>query len=131
MKIYIVQGGHPSIHGNPMQPHATRVSANTYAAELVNFILADYTDDEDEYPKIVADATADTWEAKCLEYRQMRAVDLECDLDDLNDSDAGDVWIVEEELQGYVEAAPAFPATAEYVAEFGLPAFIATASKRE
>lgn len=100
MKIYIVQGGHPTIQGNPMKPFATKEAANSYAAELVNMILSDYTDDEDDKPIIAPDATAETWESKCLEYRQSIADDMEVDLDDLEDDDAGDVWIVTEDLIG-------------------------------
>ena len=100
MKIFIVNGGHPTIQGNPMRPYATKEAANAFAAELVNIILGDYTDDESDQPIIAADATADTWMDKCLEYRQSIADDMECDLDDLEDDDAGDVWIVEEELIG-------------------------------
>lgn len=99
MKIYIVKGDHPSVPGQSMQIHATKDGANAYAAELVNLLLNDYTDDE-ELPHLAADATAETWSDKCLEYRQHVADDMEIDLDTLEDDDAGDVWIIEDVLHG-------------------------------
>ncbi len=99
MKIFIVHGNHPTVQGDPMQVHATKEGANAYAAELVNIFLTEYTDDDDVII-LAADATAETWEAKCLEYRQHIADDQGRDLDHLDDEDAGDVWIIEDVLHG-------------------------------
>ena len=100
MNIFVVQGDHPSIPGHIMKFYATRALANIEAANIVNLLLNDYTDDEDDSPIIAADATAETWEAKCLEYRQHVADDMDVDLDHLDNDDAGDVWITEEPLHG-------------------------------
>lgn len=102
MQIFIVHGNHPTVQGDPMQVHATKESANAYAAELVNIFLKEYTDPEDDFetPILSPDATAETWEAKCLEYRQHIADDQGRDLDHLDDEDAGDVWIIEDVLHG-------------------------------
>jgi hypothetical protein len=74
-----------------MSAHANRESANREAASLVNMLR--------EAIDLPQSATAEDWEPQLEDARKHRAVQIECDVDELDDSD-GDVWIMELELEG-------------------------------
>src|ERR1700730_6151113 len=90
--IFIVEGQHFHVPGIPISAHATIESANKKAADLVNLLL--------ESAKQPKDAKADTWEADLLRARNAYALDMGCDLDELeNEGEVGEVWITELPIQ--------------------------------
>lgn len=64
-KVFIVNGEHWAVPGNPMRAFLNEDSAKLFAAELVN--------DMREELKLGRDATADNWEERLLALRQVRA----------------------------------------------------------
>lgn len=93
MKIYVLKSTSNLASGILEQHFSTRAAANIEAAARVNIVR-----EEIDMP---GDATADDWEAKCLEMRQHVADESDIDLDDMEDDDAADVWIDESYLQGF------------------------------
>jgi hypothetical protein len=87
--IFIVQCTHFHIG---ISAHATIESANKAAADLVNILL--------EWVEQPEDAKAETWEADLLRARTARALEMECNLDELEDEgEDGDVWITKLPIQ--------------------------------
>jgi hypothetical protein len=113
MKMFLVQGDHFHIPGRQMSLHASEASASIDAAAMVNHLL--------EWVKQPQDAKPETWEADLVRALNARALELECDIEDIG-SDGADVWITELLVRGMgdpvgwsYELACAFePRTCEY-----------------
>lgn len=108
--LFIVQGLHHIVPGVPMSAHFTRASADQAAADLVNMILVDLTeeaghfDENTDGPK-PSKVTAANWE---------EAAEWLSRLNESGDGTACDVWLTEVTPPD----APAFAPGTEYLDRF-------------